>query len=85
MRKKQKPKYKFGQLVRTSVIKELFSNADSGNFSYLVNTITEVIPSYRINYLPDRYKENLSRSTNLTLDENEQILMKLNLFQSNNN
>ena len=62
-RKTLYPKYKLGQLVRTADIKRVFSKGDSTNWSYKLYTITEVIhdtiPSYRINYLPERYNENL--------------------------
>ena len=84
-RVKQKPKFKLGQLVRTADIKRVFSKGDSTNWSYKLNTITEVIhdtiPSYRIDYLPERYNENLLLPTKLSLDENNQVMKKLNLFQ----
>ena len=58
-RAKQQLKYKLGQLVRTADIKRVFSKGDSTNYSYKLYTITEVIrdtiPSYRLNYLPERY------------------------------
>ena len=41
----------------------------------------DTIPTYRIDYLPERYNENLLRSTNLTLDEKKQVMKKLNLIQ----
>ena len=57
-----KPKFNLGQLVRTADIKRVFSKGDSTNWSYKLYTITEVIhdtiPSYRIDYLPERYNEN---------------------------
>ena len=57
-RQKQRPKFKLGDLVRTSDIIRVFSKGDSTNYSYKLYTITEVIhdtiPSYRINYLPER-------------------------------
>ena len=81
----QKPKYKLGQLVRTADIKRVFSKGDSTNWSYKLYTITEVIhdtiPSCRIEYLPERYNENLLLSTKLSLDENNQVLKELNLIQ----
>ena len=84
-RVKQKPKFKLGQLVRTADIKKVFSNGDSTNYSYKLYTITEVIhntiPSYRIEYLPERYNENLLLHTKLSLDENDQVMKKLNLIQ----
>ena len=74
----QKPKYKLGQLVRTADIKRVFSKRDSTNYSYTLYKITEVIhdtiPSYRIDYLPERYNENLLLPTKLSLDENNKIM-----------
>ena len=84
-RKKLNPKFKLGQLVRTADIKRVFSRGDSTNYSYKLYTITEIIhdtiPSYRLNYLPERYNQNLLLPTKLTLDENNQIMKKLNLIQ----
>ena len=57
-RERQKPKYKMGDLVRTFHNRSVFSKGDSTRWSYKIYTITEVIhdtiPSYRINYLPER-------------------------------
>ena len=84
-RVKQKPQYKLGQLVRTADIKRVFSKGDSTNWSYILYTITQVIhdtiPSYRIGLLSERKNENLLKSTNLTHDENNKFLKKLNLIQ----
>ena len=84
-RVKQKPKFELGQLVRTPDIKRVFSKGDCTNWSYKLYTITEVIhntiPSYRIDYLPERYNENLLLPTKLTLDENNKALKELNLIQ----
>ena len=84
-RVKQPPKYKLRQLVRTSDIKKVFSKGDSTNYSYKLYTITEVIhdtiPSYRIDYLTERYNENLLLPTKLTLEENNEVMKKLNLIQ----
>ena len=81
----RKPKYKLGQLIRTADIKNVFSKRDSTNYSYQLYAITEVIhdtvPSYRINYLPERYNENLLLPTKLTLEENDRVMKKLNLIQ----
>ena len=80
-----KPKFNLSQLVRTADIKRVFSKGDSTNWSYKLYTITEVIhdtiPSYRINYLPERYNENLLLPSKLTLDENNHVMKKLNLIQ----
>ena len=79
------PKIKLGQLVRTGDIKKVFSKGGSTNWSYKFYSITQIIhdpiPSYRIDYLPKRYKENLLRSTKLNLEENNQVLKKLNITQ----
>ena len=80
-----KPKFNLGQLVRMADIKKVFSKGDSTNYSYKLYTITEVIhdtiPSYRIDYLPERYNENLLLPTKLPLEENNQVMKKLNLIQ----
>ena len=84
-RVKQPPKYKLGQLIRTADIKRAFSKGDSTSWSYQLYTITEVIhdtiPSYRINYLEERYNQNLLLPTKLPLEENNQVMKKLNLIQ----
>ena len=80
-----KPKFNLGQLVRTADIKRVFSKSDSTNWSYKLYTITEVIhdtiPSYRIDYLPERYNENLLLPTKLTHEENSLVMRELNLIQ----
>ena len=84
-RVRQKPKFKLGKLVRTADIKRVFSKGDSTNSSYKLYTITEVIhdsvPSYRIEYLPERYNQNLLLPTRLSLEENNQVMKELNLIQ----
>ena len=84
----QKPNFNLGQLVRTADIKRVFSKGDSTNYNYKLYTITEVIhdsiPSYRIDYLPERYNQNLFLPTKLTLEENKQVMKNLNLFQKYN-
>ena len=80
-----KPKFNLSQLVRTADIKRVFGKGDSTNSSYKLYTITEVIhdtiPSYRIDYLPERYNENLLLPTKLSLEENNQVMKNLNLIQ----
>ena len=84
-RRKLNPKYKLGQLVSTADIKKVFSKGDCTNYSYKLYTITEVIhdtiPAYRISYLPERYNENLLLPTKLSLEENNEVMKKLNLIQ----
>ena len=83
-RVRQQPKSKLGQLIGAADIKKVFSKGDRANYSYKLYTITEVIhdtiPSYRVNYLPERYIESLLLPTKLTLDENNQVIKKLNLI-----
>ena len=80
-----KPKYELGQLVRTADVKRVFSKRDSTNWSYKLYTISEVshdtIPTYRIDYLPERYRKKMLLPTKVSLDENNQIMKKLNLNQ----
>ena len=84
-RKILNPKFKLGQLVRTADIKKIFSKCDSTNWSCKLYTITEVIndhiPSYRIDFLPERYNENLLLTTKLNLEENKEVMKELNLIQ----
>ena len=82
-RKKIKPKYEIGDLVRTADLKRTFSKGDTTNWSYKVYKITEIIndtiPSYKIDYLEERYNESLLKKTNLTIKENDNVMKKLNL------
>ena len=77
-------KFNLGQLIRTAVIKRVFSKGDSKNWSYKLYTITEVIqvtiPSHSINYLPEWYNEILLLPTKLSFEENNQAMKKLNLI-----
>ena len=54
-RKKIKPKFEIGYLVRTADFKKKFSKGDTTNWSYKVYKITEIIndtiPSYKIDNL----------------------------------
>ena len=84
-REVRKPKLNLGQSVRTADIKQVFSKGDTTNWSNKLYTIIEVnhdtIPSNRIDYLLERYKENILLPTKLTLEQNNQVMKKLNLFQ----
>ena len=84
-RRKLNPNFKLGHLVRTADIKRVFSKGDSTNYNYKLYTITEVkrdtIPSYRIDYLPERCNENLLLPTKLSLEQNIKIMEALNLIQ----
>ena len=82
-RKKIKPKYEIGDLVRTADLKKTFSKGDTTNWSYKLYKITEIIndtiPSYKIDNLKERYNESLLKKTELTLRENDNVMKKLNL------
>ena len=82
-RKKVKPKYEIGDLVRTADLKKTFSKGDTTNWSYKLYKITEIIidtiPSYKIDNLKERYNEALLKKTELTLKENDNVMKKLNL------
>ena len=82
-RKKVKPKYEIGDLVRTADLKKTFSKGDTTNWSYKLYKITEIIndtiPSYKIDNLKERYNEALLKKTELTLKENYNVMKKLNL------
>ena len=82
-RKKIKPKYEIGNLVRTADLKKTFSKGDTTNWSYRLYKITEIIndtiPSYRLHNLPERYNESLLKKTDLTLKENNSVMKKLKI------
>ena len=82
-RKKIKPKYEIGDLVRTADLKKTFSKGDTTNWSYKLYKITEIIndtiPSYRLGNLKERYNESLLKKTDLTMKENNSVMKKLKI------
>ena len=82
-RRKVNPKYQVNNLVRTADLRKTFSKGGTTNLSYKLYNITEIIndtiPSYRLDYLPERYNESLLKKTDLTLKENNAFMKKLNL------
>ena len=84
-RRKLNPKFELGQLVRTADIMRVFIKGVSTKYSYKFYTVTEIlyntIPKYRIDYLPERYNENILLPTKLTLEENNEVMKKLNLIE----
>ena len=82
-RKKTKPKSQGSDLVRTADLKEIFSQGDTTNWSYILYKISEIIkntkPSYRIDNLTERYNEALLKKTELTLKENKASMKDFNL------
>ena len=82
-RKKIKPKYEIGDLVRTADLKKTFSKGDTTNWSCKLYKITEIIKdtisSYKMDNLPEKYNEALLKKTNLTMKENDNVMKKLRL------
>ena len=82
-RKKIKPKFETGDLVRTADLKKTFSKGDTTNWSYKLYKITEIIndtiPSYHIHNLKERYNESFLKKTELTMKENDNVMKKLNI------
>ena len=82
-RKKVKPKYEIGDLVRTADLKKTFSKGDTTNWSYKLYKITKIIndtiPSYKIDNLKERYNESLLKKTELTMKENKDVMKKLKI------
>ena len=77
------PKFQTNDLVRTAGLKKTFSKGDTTNWSYKLYEITEIIivtiPSYKIDNLPERYKEALLKKTELTMKENKDVMKRLNI------
>ena len=81
-RKFRKPMFGIGQLVRTADIERVKETAQIGRKLYtIIEVIHDIILTYRINYLAERYNENLLLPTKLTLDENNKVMKELNLIQ----
>ena len=82
-RKKVKPKYEIGDLVRTADLKRTLSKGDTTNWSYKLYKITviinDTIPSYKIDNLKERYNEALLKKTELTLKENDNVMKNLHI------
>ena len=72
--KQLQPDYKLRGFVRTADFKKVLSKGDSTNYSFNCYTETKVIhdtiPSYRVNYLPERYNQTFLKPAKITLEEN---------------
>ena len=83
-RKKQKPKFELGDLVRTADIDKTFSKGHTTSLSNKLYMITEVIhetiPTYHIDFLPERYNQSILKKSKLTLSENDQVMSKLKII-----
>ena len=83
-RKKIKPKFQVKDLVRTADLKKTSSKGDdTTDWSYklykITETINETTPSYKIDNSKERYIEALLKKTNLTMEENKDIMKKIEL------
>ena len=82
-RKKVKPKFQVNDTIRTPDREKLFSYSDLTNWKYKIYKVTEIvndiIPSYRIDKLPECFKEALLKKTVLTMKDNDRVMNKLNL------
>ena len=82
-RNKIKPKFQINDLVRTADLKKTFSKGDTTNWSYklykIKEIVTDTVPTYRLDNLPERYNESLLKKTELTKKENDDVMKKLNL------
>ena len=70
-RKKMKRRFQVNGLVGTAVLRRSFSKGDTTNWSYkfykITETVNDTIPSYEIDQLPEKYKEDLLKKTELSL------------------
>ena len=75
--KRKKTKFKLGDLIRIAGIDQNFSKSDTKNWSYNLYRITgiigEIVPTYLIDFLPERYSQSISKKSKLTLQENDQL------------
>ena len=82
-RKKVKPKYEIGNLVRTADLKKTFSKGDTTNLSNNLYQNTEIIndttPSCKIDNLKARFNESLLKKTELTMKEKDNVMKKLKI------
>ena len=83
-RNKIKPKFQINDLVRTADLRDKhFLKSDTSNWSYKLYKITEIVKdtvlAYKINNLPERYNESLLKKTELSLEENNSVMKKLDL------
>ena len=78
-----KPKFKVNDLVGIADLKNTFSKRDTDNWSCILykNTeiINDIIPSYHIANIPERYKEALLKKTELSTKEKDSVMKKLNV------
>ena len=84
-RKKLKPKFQINNLVRVADLGKTFSKGAMTIGFYTLYKITEInndkIPSFHIDNLPERYNEASLKKTELTTQENKDVMEKLFITQ----
>ena len=70
-------------LVRTTDLKKTFSKGDITTWSYKLYKITEIfddtMPRFKNDSLKERYNEVLLKKAELSLEDNKDVVKKLNL------
>ena len=81
-----KLKFQVNNLVRIADIKGVYSKGDMTNWSHKLYQITEIIknkiPSYRNDNLQEHYNEALLKKTELSIEENNNVMKELNITQT---
>ena len=76
-------KFRVNDLVRTADLMKTFSKGAATNCSYNLYKITEIIndtiPSYKIDSLTEKYNESLLKKTEITMNENRDVLKTSNI------
>ena len=88
-RRKSKLKNKIGDLVRTAGLEETLSKRDTTNWSFkfyeLTKILTDTIPNYRFDNVPENYKEAFLKKDSFTIEKkNFSVMNKLNLTKHPN-
>ena len=80
-------KHKLGKVVRIANFNKVFSKRDSTSLNYRIYTITEAIfktnRSHRAKCLPKRDNEHRLKPAKFTLENNNQVMKVLNIFNKN--
>ena len=69
--------------MRTADFKKTFSKGDTTLWSYRLYKITEIIsdtiPYYKIDNVPERYNDSSLKKTNLSMKENKDVMKNLKI------
>ena len=84
-KKRVKANFKTYNLLRRADLRRTFLKGDTNNWLGKIYEITEIVndllPSYRIDNLPECYQEALLKKAKLTLKEIDGVMIKLNITQ----